>query len=93
MDSQQPLNSNSDIQTPGEISQSDYPHSPVPPANFSFSDWFKRNNPLYLLSVLFMLTGLYLISSEAQSNNLDIQSLLAFFSVQNVYEIIMLSMA
>lgn len=93
MDSQQPMDSTTKIQTAGIDAQANNSLPPDAPADFSFSAWFKRNNPLYLSSVLFMLAGLYLVSSEAQNNNLDIHSLLAFFTVQNVYEIIMVSMA
>lgn len=93
MDSQQPTESNKPLTPPGDVFHNQNTHPPAPPAKFSLSEWLKNNNPLYLLSVLFMLTGLYLVSSEAQNNNLNIHSLLAFFTVQNVYEIIMLSMA
>lgn len=55
--------------------------------------WFSENNPLYLLSVLFMLLGLHLVSSDAQASNLGVKGLLAFFAVQNVYEVIMVGMA
>ncbi len=68
------------------------PKSQKPP-EFSFSDWFKNNNPLYLLSVLFMLLGLHLVSSDAQASNLSVNGLLAFFAIQNIYEILMVGMA
>jgi hypothetical protein len=55
--------------------------------------WFKDNNPLYLLSVLFMLIGLHLVSSDARNSSLTINGLLAFFAVQNLYEIAMVGMA
>ncbi|MFZ5952525.1 MAG: hypothetical protein ACOYXC_17625, partial [Candidatus Rifleibacteriota bacterium] len=55
--------------------------------------WFSENNPLYLLSVFFMLLGLHLVSSDAQASNISIHGLLAFFAVQNIYEIIMVGMA
>jgi len=58
-----------------------------------FGRWFRDNNPLYLLSVLLMLLGLHLVSSDAQASNLGVHGLLAFFAVQNVYEIIMVVMA
>ncbi len=58
-----------------------------------FAGWFQKNNPLYLLSVLFMLLGLHLVSSDVQNSNLSIHGLLAFFAVQNIYEIFMVTMA
>jgi hypothetical protein len=61
--------------------------------NDGFGRWFRDNNPLYLLSVLFMLLGLHLVSSDAQASNLGVNGLLAFFAVQNVYEIVMVVMA
>lgn len=60
---------------------------------FDFVKWFKDNNPLYLLSVLFMLLGLHLVSSDVKASNLGVGSLLGFFAVQNLYELVMVGMA
>jgi hypothetical protein len=66
---------------------------PSEPSGNSFSRWFKQNNPLYLLSVLLMLLGLHLVSSDAKASNVGVHGLLAFFAVQNLYELIMVGMA
>ena len=72
------------------------PSSNIPPQpgpENSSGGWFEKSNPLYLLSVLFMLLGLHLVSSDAQASNISVEELLAFFAVQNLYEIIMVAMA
>jgi hypothetical protein len=61
--------------------------------SFSFLEWFKQNNPLYLLSVVFMLLGLYLVSFDAQTSKIGVNGLIAFFAIQNIYEIVMVVMA
>ncbi len=55
--------------------------------------WFRKNNPLYLLSVVLMLTGLYLAGSELESGKVTGMAVSGFFFVQNLYEIIMVAMA
>lgn len=68
-------------------------NNPPEDSNGGFAKWFKENNPLYLLSVLFMLLGLHLVSSDAKASKLGVEGLVAFFAVQNLYEIIMVGMA
>ncbi len=55
--------------------------------------WFSKNNPLYLLSVVLMLTGLYLAGSELETGHVSSLAVSGFFVVQNLYEIIMVAMA
>ncbi len=55
--------------------------------------WFRKNNPLYLLSVVLMLTGLYLAGSELESGYVPGMAVSGFFLMQNLYEIIMVAMA
>lgn len=52
--------------------------------------WFRSNNPLYLLSVVLMLLGLYLVGSELESGKVSILTVAGFFAVQNLYEILMI---
>ena len=59
----------------------------------SLSAWFKKNNPLYLLSVMLMLVGLYLAGSEFESGKVSSLAVSGFFLVQNLYELIMVAMA
>ena len=67
--------------------------SPPDPANVFFS-WFRNNNPLYLLSVVLMLAGLYLAGSDLEAGKMNsIYTVTGFFAVQNVYEILMICMA
>lgn len=71
---------------------------PVPPPfkhseEFDFFKWFQKNNPLYLLSVVFMLLGLYLVGGELESGKISILTVTGFFAVQNLYEIAMIIMA
>ena len=62
-------------------------------SNDGDESWFVRNNPLYLFSVVMMLAGLYLVNTEAGSGGMDLDSVLMFFGIQNLYEIIMVGMA
>ncbi|MDD3146165.1 MAG: hypothetical protein PHD82_02585 [Candidatus Riflebacteria bacterium] len=55
--------------------------------------WLKKNNPLYLLSVVLMLAGLYLAGSELETGNVSGLAVSSFFLIQNLYEIIMVAMA
>ena len=57
------------------------------------SQWLKNNNPLYLLSVVLMLGGLYLAGSELETGRVSSLAVSGFFLVQNIYEIIMVAMA
>ncbi len=58
----------------------------------TWTDWFYENNPLYLLSVLFMFGGL-LMASQASHEGATLGTVAGFFGVQNIYEIIMIAMA
>ncbi|HNV72325.1 MAG TPA: hypothetical protein PKO06_21635, partial [Candidatus Ozemobacteraceae bacterium] len=64
-----------------------------------FLDWLIDNNPLYLLSVIFMFGGLLLVSKASYQvpgqagPDASLSTVVAFFGVQNVYEIIMVGMA
>lgn len=59
----------------------------------SFSEWFQKNNPLYLLSVVMMLAGLYLAGSELETGNVSPMLVSGFFAIQNLYELLMVGMA
>ncbi len=50
-------------------------------------------NPLYLLSVLLMIAGLYLVNAAASENVVGVGTVAGFFGVQNVYEIVLVAMA
>lgn len=50
-------------------------------------------NPLYLLSVLLMIAGLYLVNSAASEHSVGVETVAGFFGVQNVYEIVLVAMA
>ncbi|HOY68494.1 MAG TPA: hypothetical protein PLP29_16570 [Candidatus Ozemobacteraceae bacterium] len=50
-------------------------------------------NPLYLLSVLLMIGGLYLIGSAASERVVQVDTVAGFFGIQNVYEIVLVAMA
>lgn len=50
-------------------------------------------NPLYLLSVLLMIAGLYLVNGAASENAVGVGTVTGFFGVQNVYEIVLVAMA
>lgn len=63
------------------------------PDNNSFVEWFRKNNPLYLLSVVLMLFGLYLAGSELETGNVSALAVSGFFAIQNLYEILMVGMA
>jgi hypothetical protein len=52
-----------------------------------FWKWIRNNNPLYLLSVAFMLLGLYLAGVELEKGNISILAVTGFFAVQNLYEL------
>lgn len=69
----------------------------LPPLNSNnegdFFNWFRKNNPLYLLSVVFMLLGLYLVGSELETGKISILTVTGFFAIQNLYEILMIGMA
>jgi len=59
-----------------------------------FSDWFRRNNPFYLISVLLMFCGLYLASMDSKVKGADaLETLISFYVIQNIYEIAILAMA
>jgi hypothetical protein len=62
-----------------------------PPSGSGFWKWFQENNPLYLLSLLCMFGGLYL-AGKAGQEGASIATIVGFFGVQNVYEIIALMM-
>lgn len=57
------------------------------------SQWLRNNNPLYLLSVVLMLGGLYLAGSELETGQVSSLAVSGFFLIQNIYEIIMVTMA
>ena len=58
------------------------------------SDWFRRNNPFYLISVLLMFCGLYLVSMDSKVKGPDaLETLISFYVIQNIYEIAILAMA
>lgn len=63
------------------------------PGEGDFFSWFRNNNPLYLLSVVFMLLGLYLVGSELETGKISILTVTGFFAIQNLYEILMIAMA
>jgi hypothetical protein len=63
------------------------------PKEESWGDWFLKNNPLYLISVLLMFIGLYLINSEAAKGTVDVGSVIVYFGIQNLYELAMVAMA
>ncbi|HAE40543.1 MAG TPA: hypothetical protein DCG57_18205 [Candidatus Riflebacteria bacterium] len=68
--------------------------TPPPDPMNVFFNWFRNNNPLYLLSVALMLAGLYLAGSELESGKMNsILTVTGFFAVQNIYEILMIGMA
>ncbi|MBF0501615.1 MAG: hypothetical protein HQM09_15860 [Candidatus Riflebacteria bacterium] len=58
-----------------------------------FTEWLLENNPLYLVSVLLMFLGLHLVSRDASGENGSIWTIVAFFGVQNVYELFMIGMS
>ncbi|MBF0409093.1 MAG: hypothetical protein HQM10_17225 [Candidatus Riflebacteria bacterium] len=60
--------------------------------SLSFSEWFSKNNPFYLISVFMMFLGLWLISSESSATNSSLYTVISFFGIQNLYEIIIISM-
>jgi len=62
----------------------------------SGGDWMRfliDANPLYLLSVLMMIAGLYLVSSAASGREVGVDTVAGFFGIQNVYEIVLVAMA
>ncbi|NCB37273.1 MAG: hypothetical protein EOM80_00755 [Erysipelotrichia bacterium] len=59
----------------------------------SIAGWFRKNNPLYLLSVVLMLAGLYLVGSELETGKVSVLTISGFFAIQNLYEIVMIGMA
>jgi len=61
----------------------------------SFKNWLFANNPFYLLSVFFMFWGLYLASVDGATGRgpESLKSLILFYAVENLYEIIMFAMA
>ena len=67
--------------------------APTRDGDDSWGAWFVENNPLYLLSVLLMFLGLHLVSREAGAEGGSVSTVLAFFGVQNLYEIIMVGMS
>ncbi len=58
------------------------------------SEWIRRNNPFYLISVLLMFCGLYLASMDCKVKGSDaLETLISFYLIQNIYEIAILAMA
>ncbi len=56
--------------------------------------WFIEHNPFYIFSVLLMFCGLYLANTAiTQSGKESVNQLLFFFTIQNVYEILIILMA
>ena len=56
--------------------------------------WFIEHNPFYIFSVLLMFCGLYLANTAiTQSGKESLNQLLFFFSIQNIYEILIIVMA
>lgn len=61
-----------------------------------WGDWMRLvidANPLYLLSVLLMIAGLYLINGAASEHSVGVGTVAGFFGIQNVYEIVLVAMA
>lgn len=57
-------------------------------------EWLEKNNPLYLISVLFMLLGLYLAGTTIDNPaEVSVSAILSIFAIQNVYELIVVGMA
>ncbi len=72
---------------------------PVPPTGdgeaAEWANWLYENNPLYLMSVLFMFLGLFLVSKASYSleGGATYTTVVGFFAIQNIYELIMVGMA
>lgn len=87
--------------SPLDLDSDGMPDPPVPPGDGGgrnaaeglgdLADWFYRNNPLYLLSVLLMFAGLFLVS-QANDTGVDLFTVVGFYGVQAVYELLMLGM-
>ncbi len=61
----------------------------------AFKKWVFANNPFYLLSVFLMFWGLYIASVDGATGRgpESLKSLIMFYAVENIYEIIMFAMA
>ncbi|MDD3000699.1 MAG: hypothetical protein PHF29_02985 [Candidatus Riflebacteria bacterium] len=60
----------------------------------TLQEWLEKNNPLYLISVLFMLLGLYLAGTTIDNpDEVSVTAILSIFAIQNVYELIVVGMA
>lgn len=60
----------------------------------TLQEWLEKNNPLYLISVLFMLLGLYLAGTTIDNPaEVSVSAILSIFAIQNVYELIVVGMA
>lgn len=55
-------------------------------------NWLENNNPLYLISVLLMLIGLYIAGIELEKETTSALMTSGFFVAQNIYELLMLAM-
>ncbi len=81
------------------VNQDESPTSEPESEGGGILDWLIDNNPLYLLSVIFMFGGLLLVSKASYQvpgqvgPDATLATVVAFFGVQNVYEIIMVGMA
>ncbi len=74
-------------------SEQPFPYEYEGTPKLSFKEWLYQNNPFYLLSILLMFVGMYMViqaSSAGTSTNINV--ILSFFAIQNVYELIMLGM-
>ncbi len=60
--------------------------------NGGLSQWFIDANPLYLISVLLMFLGLLLVSGEANTKQVGVETVALFFGIQNIYEMLMVAM-
>lgn len=68
----------------------DMPEEPEGP---SWTEWFIDANPLYLISVMLMFLGLLLVSREASSHQVTVETVMSFFGIQNLYEVLLVGMA
>lgn len=95
MNNEQPVSGNAIPVNSSDASGEDNKSSPKlnHEGDDNFFSWFRSNNPLYLLSVVFMLLGLYLVGSELETGKVSITTVTGFFAVQNFYEIVMIAMA
>ncbi len=91
------MNNNDNQQASNENLENTREFKRIPPKNQNDGNrvlkWLKAHNPMYLISVVFMLLGLYLAGTELEQGKTSVLAVAVFFAIQNVYEIIMIGMA